>query len=344
MTSLSAKNICSALAGAVLIGFAALLTACKPNYPPNAKPILHTTISADGHMVATLLNAGTDQQLLRVRNLRTDAAWRTVQAPRFTQSIQFGVRGHELLISYFKPDLKINALGRLNLDLPDSAVKVIYEGVDMAFPVEVSPGRVIVRTHHPPASGREEANMFSYYWLLLEDGKEPVRVGPEQMLGTAAPSIVGTGFFFWLNYLADNTAQEKNAHIKAYPLPGGQAPQIDGGQFDESTTSLVCDHSGQRCLRQYISNKAQKLAAPYIYDLDAFLGSVRCKLPYMAGWQDYISITPDGSAAVLSLATAYDKPRHVVVMHFNLHQCESTSVEHLYFGDNAVGQMAGKIL
>lgn len=325
------KKFSKLLAGAVLGGQVGMLAAGPFDRQPLGTPKLHTTISADGKMVATLLNAGTNEQLLRIRKLDTDTTWRTVQVPSLTQDIRFGVQGHELLVSYYRPDSKTNVLGRLDLAKPGSPVKTIYEGVDLGFPVEVSPGRVIVRTHHPanPKTGR--VNAFSYFWLLLEEGKSPVRVGPEKILGSAAPSIVGSGFFFWLNDLESNAAKEAHPHFRTFPLPGGQAPKFEDGQFDEGTWDYLCDHAGKRCLRHHITNYRQIPAVSFIYDIEVLIGSERCKLPGVAGWHDDISITPDGNSAVTSLASGYDKPRHVVVMRFNPQQCEAISVQHINF-------------
>lgn len=323
---------CQRWIGVLLVVLVALLSACNPNYRGNDKPVLHTTISADGQMVASLLHAGTKQQLLRVRNLNTDNSWRTVQAPPLTQDIRFGIQGHLLLVSYYRPDAKVNVLGWLNVETPGGLLEAVYEGVELAFPVEVSPGRILARTHHMqnPDTGKK-VNAFSYYWILLEAGKLPQRVGPEQMLGTEAPSIVGTGFFFWINFVESNAANEMRRSLRKFPLPGGQLPEIHDVKLNESTTGFICDSSAKRCLRSYISNKDQIPHGSYIYDVAAVFGTTHCQIQSVAGWHDDIFITPDGNAAVMSLASGPDKPRHVVVMHFNPQQCEAISVQHINF-------------
>lgn len=320
---------CQLWVGTLLVLGVGLLSAC--NSRGGDKPVLHTTISADGQMVATLLNAGTDQQLLRVRNLNIDNIWRTVQAPPLTQGIRFGIEGHRLLVSYYRPDAKVNVLGWLNVETPGELPEVVHEGVGLAFPVEVSPGRILARTHHLPNPNTGKVNAFSYYWILLEAGKLPQRVGPKQMLGTVAPSIVGTGFFFWLNYIESNAANDMRKHIRSFALPGGQVPEINDTKLDESTSGFVCDSAAKRCLRSYISNKDQIPHGSYIYDVAAVFGARHCKIQSVAGWHDDIFITPDGNAAVMSLASGHDKPRHVVVMHFKPQQCEATSVQHIKF-------------
>ena len=61
---------------------ALLLSGCKPGYP-KSMPTLHTTISADGQMVATLINAGTDKQRLRIMRLDSTEGWRDIAAPQY---------------------------------------------------------------------------------------------------------------------------------------------------------------------------------------------------------------------------------------------------------------------
>lgn len=310
---------------------AALLTACKPDYPPYHKPILHTTISADGQMVATLLNAGTDKQLLRIRHLATDTTWRTVSAPPFTRSIRFAGQGHELLLTYNLPQAKLDVLAKLDLDKPDAPAMKFYEAEHLAFPVEVGPGQVMVRTRKAqgPNDGTQQSDLSGYHWILVGPGPQVQKVRPDSVSPYAAPDIVGNGFF----WTEDQIGKEQEAHpiLMSFSLPGGRAPEIPRERLQKDTFKLRCDRSATRCLRSFIANLDQRPATSFIYDVEVLLGSERCKLPGVAGAQDAVSITPDGNAAVMSLATGHDQPRHVVVMHFNSKQCAATSVQHIYF-------------
>ena len=156
--------VCAVLAVPLL-----LLSACS-RYGSD-KPVLHTTISADGKMVATLVHAGTEKQLLRVRNLDTDTQWRTIQAPPLTRSIRFGLQGHELLLTHARPTPPAHEyLSKLDLDQPDKGLQKIYEAEDLAFPVEVKPGQVMVRTRKPANPTTGERLLGDSYWILVGPG------------------------------------------------------------------------------------------------------------------------------------------------------------------------------
>lgn len=320
---------CQLLAGTLLVVLAGLLSACNPDYRGGDKPILHTTISADGQMVAALLNAGTDKQLLRVRNLTTDTTWRTVLAPPLTQTIRFGLQGHELLLTHRKPDWPAkDYLSKFDLDKPETGLQKIYETEDgLAFPVEVTPGQVMVRTHKPADPKTGKMFLGDSYWILVGPGEKVQKVGPESVLPYAAPNIVGSGFF----WTEDQIGMNDDAHprLLRFPLPGGSAPDISQEKFDKNTFKVICDRRGGRCLRQYISNLGK--GGPFIYDLELTLGTARCQVPGVAGTGDGVSITPDGKAAIMSLASASDKPRHVVVIRIKSQQCEAVSVQHINF-------------
>ncbi|WP_296443568.1 hypothetical protein [Rhodoferax sp. UBA5149] len=316
--------------GILLVVLVGLLSACNPNYRGHDKPILHTTISADGKMVATLLNAGTDKQLLRVRNLGTDTTWRTVQGPPLTHSIRFGLQGHELLLTHRKPDLPAkDYLSKLDLDNPERGLQKIYESEDgLAFPVEVTPGQVMVRTRHADQTGKR-FYLSGYYWILVGQDQQLRKVGPDPVLPYAAPNIVGSGFF----WTEDQMGEKKEAHplVLSYPLPGGVAPIFSRERLEKNTHDVLCDRMAKRCLRWFISNLNQIPHGSYIYDVDVLFGATSCKLPGLSGRPAGVSLTPDGNAAVMSLAAGPDKPRHVVVMHFNPQQCEAISLQHINF-------------
>lgn len=311
----------------VLVG---LLSACNPRDRGYDKPLLHTTISADGQMVAALLNAGTAEQLLRVRNLGTDTRWRIVKAPPLTKTIRFGLQGHELLLTHRKPELpgKDN-LSKLDLDQLEKGLQKIYESENgLAFPVEITPGQVMVRTRHSDST----SNRFflsGYYWILISQGQQLQKVGPDPVLPYDAPNIVNNGFF-WIEEQMD---ERKEAHplVMSYPLPGGAAPVFSRERLEKNTFTVDCDRTAKRCLRTHITNRDQIPHVAYIYDVDVLFGTTSCRLPGLSGSSDRVSLTPDGNAAVMSLAPEPDKPRHVVVMHFSPQQCEAISVKHINF-------------
>lgn len=319
----------------LLAGFAALLlSACSPNQRGADKALLQTSISADGQMIATLAHTGTDQQVLRVRSLSADAKWQTIPAPPETQSIRFGLLGHELLLTHRKPDLPSrDYLSKQDVDKQEKGLERIYETEDgLAFPVEVKPGQVMVRTRRPSVLSVGRGAMTGHHWILVGPGQAVQDVGPETVLPFDAPNIVGSGFF-WTEEQLD-PAKEPHPLILSFPLPGGVAPKFAREQLGKNTFTVDCDQAGKRCLRTYIANLNQKTDAPYIsyiYDVDVLFGAKRCKLPGLSGSVGRVSLTPDGNAAVMSFASEHDKPRHAVVLKFDPQQCEAVSVLHLDF-------------
>ncbi len=295
------------------------------------RPILHTTISSDGQMIATLVHAGTNEQLLRIRNLKTDTTWRTVQGPPLTRSIRFGLQGHELLLTHGKPDLPTkDYLSKIDLGKPEKGLQRIYESeAGLAFPVEVKPGQVMVRTHQPANPSTGKVHLSDYYWILVGPGQQVQRVGPKSVLPYPAPNIVGNGFF----WTEEQMGEKKEAHplVLSYPLPGGVAPIFSRERLEKNTHAVSCDRVAMRCLRWFISNRNQERITSYVYDVDVLFGATSCKLPGLSGRPDGVSLTPDGNAAVMSLASGPDKPRHVVGMHFNPQQCEAVAVQHINF-------------
>ncbi|PTD96446.1 hypothetical protein C8261_09025 [Pseudothauera lacus] len=95
-------------------------------------------------------------------------------------------------------------------------------------------------------------------------------------------------------------------------------------QLGDETRDLACDYESSRCLRVFIANwDEQARAAPYHYDVDVVFGDERCTFDggnwsYIAGQ----SMTPDGRAAVLTVADEYAGPRRVVVLRFDDDQCQ----------------------
>lgn len=311
-----------------------MFSACSPNQRGADKSLLQTTISADGQMIATLANTGTNQQILRVRSLGPDATWQTVPTPSETQTIRFGLRGHELLLTHRKPDLPSkDYLSKLDLDNLDKGLERIYETEDgLSYPVEVKPGQVMVRTRRPSAISIGRGAMTGHHWILHGPGQNVQDVGPQTVPPFDAPNIVGSGFF-WTEEQLDPT---KLAHplVLSYPLPDGVAPKFVAEQMEKNTFTIDCDGAAKRCLRTYIANLNQKTDAAYItyiYDVDVLFGAERCKLPGLSGSVGRVSLTPDGNSAVTSFAAEHDQPRHAVVLKFDSQQCEAISVQHLDF-------------
>jgi hypothetical protein len=219
------------------------------------------------------LNAGTDKQLLRVFNLKTTSNWETLKTPSFTQTIRFGLQGHELLLTHRKPDLPAkDYLSKFDLDKPEKGFQKIYESEEgLAFPVEVRPGQIMVRTHRPSTQSDGRPLLADHYWILLGPGEQVQKVGPQSVMPYSAPNIVGQGFYWTEAQIGKN--KEAHPQILNFPLPNGVAPDIPRERLEKNTFNFHCDRSGKRCLRNFISNLYQKPATTFVYDVDVLFGA-----------------------------------------------------------------------
>jgi hypothetical protein len=311
-----------------------LVTGCgKPDYPPNPKPTLHTTISADGQMVATLLNAGTDKQRLRVMRLDRDGGWQEISAPPLTQTIRFGLQGHQLLLTHHVQEQKQDRLVTLNLDESNSAPLTIYQADQLGFPQHISPKEYLVRqcSRARAEKGNLECkNIFEYRWVMVANGKQILQLGDREIPARySLPTIVNRGVI----WISEQIGVDDDPHPKIFAaaLPDGQVPVFPRERLEKNTASIACDQAAQRCLRRFVSNLGQKGGVPFLYDVDVMFSEKRCKLIGVAGSSDGVSVTPDGLAGVMSLAAQYDKPRAVVVFRFAANSCEPISIRHINF-------------
>ena len=292
-------------------------------------PELVTTISSDGRMVAAMeLKLRTSYRVLHVRLVDTDTRWRSIVLPPYTNSIRFGLRGHELLLAHNDPDnLENGFLSKLDLDYPERGVQRLHEAQGLAFPVEVAPDQFLVRGEERPVPKMGT----SYIWLVLGPGERFRRVARDFRIPYGAPEIVGDGFF-WVDPLGvDKT--DVHPRVAAYPLPGGTAPYFPREKLEISTWQVSCDRQGMRCLRNYQSNYGKPGGFIHIYDVEVMLGTERCAVPGVAGFGEDVTITPDGNAAVMSLAPSHKEQRHVAVMRFKPGQCAALSVQHFYLNE-----------
>ena len=309
------------------------LTGCKPDYPRREKLTLETTISADGLMVAALSNAGEEKPRLRINRLNDDKGWQDIPAPMFTNSVRFGLKGHKLLLTHLIPGEGITAqLTLWNLDDLNQQSQVIHQGNRLRHPIEVNSGEFMVQTCEPFKDATDCDNPFNFYWVFIDKHGAVKKVGPKSSW-RRAPNIVGRGFFWIEDRVRLENQDAGHPGVLAYALPNGSAPQFDETRLSKSTSSLECDYKAKRCLRSYISNPERNgvFIGTFVYDVEIFHGSNACHPEGLAGWSDGKALTPSGDAGVMSLAAAYDKPRHVVVMQFKPQQCEPTTIQHLYF-------------
>lgn len=267
------------------------------------------------------MRAGTDEQILAVKTIQPDSNWIKLDAPQYTQTIQFASQGHDLLLTHKNITSHTDILMRWNLDTPNVPPKKIYEAHALAFPTEINPGQILLRSGRPFIGDKTRTHT---QWVLLdnENNETPIQ-GATDAYGP--PNIVGTGFFWVISKIGRN--EDGHPKILSYPLPGGVAPIIPRERLDNLTTHLTCDKAGTRCLRDHVLSPKGN----YVYDVDVLYETQQCKINNVIGYPDRVSISPDGLTAVTSIAPASDEPRRIVVIRFDPMKCESKLVQYFNF-------------
>jgi len=331
------------------LGLGVLLSACQqPDHPPRTRSAIQTTISSDGRLVAVLEGAATKEPKLRVKALEGEQPWQEVAVPALTTSIRFGNQGHQLLLTHYTPgEMGASVLLKIDLDAPaptgsakdreeEDHVRpmpepaVLHKGPFLRHPVEVSEGNTLVRTC-VSNTGKDGKNTCvtsgaGTYWLLLKPDQKPVAVTKRSKVELQSqPNLTSSGFF-WVKGMGPEDGKP-HPDLASYPLPGGKAPKYDVTRLTRGSR-LACDLGAQRCLRQFI-DKIDPATDRYIYSLDVLYGDEACPLEGVQGYSDGQSITPDGRAAVMSLAEDAQAPRHVVVLSFSPGRCEPDGIRHL---------------
>lgn len=317
-----------------LFAIAVALCACseddfkKPKYLTNPRPTLYTTISSDGKLIAALDQIGAEKPRLRFKWLDKDESWQELPAPMFTDSIRFGLSGYGLLMTHAVPGQAPSAqLTRWDVSALQKQSETLYTGPNLAFPIEAQPGRFMVRICTPNDGKPDRCGLD---WLLVSTDGTAVQVSPKnKSLRYSQPNITPEGFF-WFDEFAKTEGQPDLRAVLAYPWPSKSKPNIDVSMLDKSTANIRCDYQATRCLHRFTAAK-NPVNGRFIYDIEIFEGKQRCRPKGLTGWSDGQSVSPDGRAAVMSLAVEAEDPRHVVVMHFKPGQCEPTSIDHLKF-------------
>ena len=314
-----------------LLALVLLLGCDKPEYPPNKRPTLYTTISADGLMVATLSEIGMKKPLLRFIRLDDDKGWQELPVPPYTNSIRFGLTGYELLLTNYIGEARIADLSKWDLAAPENGPQRIYRADSLGFPIEVVPGEYLVRICIPRGKTPDGKDYCRTFWDLVKKKELAHRYDSDRILSYRQPNIVEGEGFFWTTVRGDRREGEVHPRVRGFSFPNGKLPHFETSHLGEDTGSVKCDYRADRCLRNYIKNFGKKEPGPFVYDIEILLGQSRCQPLGTEGYSDGFWLTPSGNAAVMSLATGYDQPRHVVVMHFTPGQCEPTSIQHLHF-------------
>jgi len=320
----------------MLICLGLLLAACKPSYPNRdaALPI-YPTISSDGKLLVVLDHREEETPRLRIKWLDRDEPWQEMPAPKYTSSIRFGLIGYHLLLTHARPGPEgASQLSRWDPSQPTKPSEILYEGTRVAFPVEVSPGRVLVRMCPQPPGEKACARGHDLVWALIQDGQATPFKETLGMLPLGTPNVTKDGFFW--NFDDDKWKPTSGPGIPlgrtkiiSHSFPGKEAPQFDDSVLDSTTGRMRCDRKAHRCLLSYLTE--DRINSAFVYGFRALEGRSTCILPEIKGYQDDFSITPDGRAAVMSLSRVSEEPRHVVVLRFQAGQCAPISIQHINF-------------
>lgn len=316
----------------LLVCVSSMLIGCKPSYPrQDAALPLTPTISTDGKLLAVLDRKGQETPRLRLKWLDREDRWLELPAPRYTNSIRFGLTGYDLLLTHARPGPKgASQLSRWDASQPHKPSEILYEGARVTFPVEVKPGQVLIRMCSALVEDKACEGNSNIWWALVEEGKATPVPGSRFLLYDQ-PNVVDGGFF-WLEdeYFSQKRGDKEHREITAIALPGGKLPQFDISRFNSKSTNMQCDRKASRCLIHYDTGERMG-GSLIVYGFKVFEGTKTCDLPALKGWHDKFSVTPDGRAAVISRSRVATEPRHVDVLRFVHGQCEPESVQSYYF-------------
>ena len=314
------------------IALSCLLLACKPTYPAASEALpLTPTISADGKLLAVLDKTGQETPRLRIKWLDRQEPWLELPAPKYTNSIRFGLTGYDLLLTHARPGPKgASQLSRWDASNPSKPSEILYEGARVAFPVEVQPGQFLIRMCSAPVEDKACEGNSSIWWALVEGGKATTVPGTRFQLYSQPNIVEGGGFWLESEYYSEKRGNKEHREITAFALQGGKLPQFDISRFDSKSLDIRCDQKASRCLVKYLTDERIN-GSLYVYGFKVFDGTNTCDVPELKGWHDESSITPDGRAAVISRSRVGTEPRHVVVLRFVSGQCQPESMQSHYF-------------
>lgn len=303
-----------------------LLTACNPTtgyQQHGSMPVVETTISADGEMIAALDRPPPHRQpRLRIKRLLPrESAWQEVPISPHISSVRFGLTGKQLLLTEVIDKTKLAVLVTWDMERLDAPPTLLYTGYRLDFPIEFKPDHYLVRScNNERESWPCTDRVFNWKWEWVHD-KRPMQVfdrkDAHEPLLYGQPTVVGERGFFWFTDFRRRrfiTLSFKGQKLDAPEIP-----------FDDATTNVECDQALQRCLRRF----QQGLTAErkFIYAFSVFYAGQSCEVPGLAGFGDAFSLTPDGRAAVTAWAEGAELPRRVVVMRFRPGQCAPVSIQ-----------------
>lgn len=315
----------------------ALLVGCdKTDYPPNKRPSLHTTISADGKMVVTLDRAGEVDPLLTVFRLDNGVQVEKLPAPPYTYRIRFGLQGYELLIVHYVGDRHVADLLKWDLAKPQHPPEHIYRSIGSDFPLEVEPGLYLLKDCAPRENepGQCQRGGGNRWRLVTSSGLQESFSDPRGILLYGWPNVVTGQGFVWTE--ERGRRRSPSAPPREFPLylkvayPDGPDPDTSHLEtFGDETRRFICDYQARRCLRVFLTSWGEP--GPYVYDVDVVFEGEQCTID-QGDWRfiERSSMTPDGRSAVLTVADGFAEPRRLVVLRFDEGQCTPTRVRTIY--------------
>lgn len=305
---------------------AVLLSACNPTtgyQQGGGMPIVETTISADGEMIAALDRvAPHGYPRLRIKRLvPQEGEWEEIPISPHISSIRFGLTGKQLLLTEVIDETLRSVLVTWDMERLDEPPTLLYVGHRLVFPIEFKPDHYLVRScNNERADWPCTQRVFSWQWEWIHNGQNIQvfnRNDQDEPLLYGQPTVVGErGFFWFTNY--------KGLRFIALSFRDQQLepPSIT---FDENTRNIKCDRKAERCLERFIQGMTED--RKFIYAFRVHYQGRICPVPGIAGFGDAFSLTPDGLAAVSANASSSHLPRTVVVMRFQPGQCAPIGVQ-----------------
>jgi hypothetical protein len=328
--------LCVLLLGLAMIG------GCDPNQAHRDAGLpLYPTISGDGKLLVVLDRVGKEIPRLRIKWLDRNDNWLEVPAPKYTSSIRFGLTDYKLLLTHARQGPGgASQLSLWDVSQPSKPSEVLYEGTRVAFPVETSPGQILVRICPQPPGESACVGGHGLVWALIKNGQATLISETLGMIPLGTPNVVGENGFFW-NYederwrgVSGPGIPPGSTKIFSYGLPGKSAPLIDTTFLDARSGRMECDRNGDRCLLNYLTD--ERLNSYFVWGFKVIHKGTICNLSGLKGYVENFSLTPDGNTAVMSISRVPEEPRRVVVLRFDPGQCESISTHQIGFGDSAL--------
>jgi hypothetical protein len=289
---------------------------------------LYSTISADGKVVAALSYVDyCGKMLVRYKYLDDEKPWQVLPVPRNVDSISFGLKGHELMLTR-RTDLwgqSWSELLKWDLDHPDLGPQVLYEAYGLINPAEIAPGEIMVQ-NCVPTEKKKCHSRLGWQYDIIKNGKLLYRWdwgGPYGNRGNMnfwrADLVMPGQGVLWFKVRGYAKVGEPYPDFWHLTFPGKTAPKFPY-PLDEETEYLFCSHRAERCFIEFIENRKNTKGKPFIYNRKVLWKGELCELEGVKGGRSDHTVTANGLFSVMSLDATKDNPRHLVIFKFSPHQ------------------------